>query len=74
MPSALSFFTADKCMSVIIIMIIIIAEMAVFNVAGYLVEERRRRPVITASPRGQKKPDGRHHAQITDLNAVRVNQ
>ena len=24
-----------------------------FNVAGYLVEERRRWPVITASPRGQ---------------------
>ena len=33
--------------------IIIIAEMAVFNVAGYLIEERRRWPVITASPRGQ---------------------
>ena len=32
---------------------IIIAEMAVFNVAGYLIEERRRWPVITASPRGQ---------------------
>ena len=30
-----------------------IAEMAVFNVAGYLIEERRRWPVITASPRGQ---------------------
>ena len=24
-----------------------------FNVAGYLIEERRRWPVITASPRGQ---------------------
>ena len=36
-----------------IIIIIIIAEMAVFNVAGYLIEERRRWPVITASPRGQ---------------------
>ena len=33
--------------------IIIIAEMAVFNVAGYLIEERRRWPVITASTRGQ---------------------
>ena len=33
--------------------IIIIAEMAVFYVAGYLIEERRRWPVITASPRGQ---------------------
>ena len=33
--------------------IIIIAEMAVFNVAGYLIEERHRSPVITASPRGQ---------------------
>ena len=32
----------------IIIIIIIIAEMAVFKVAGYLIEERRRRPVITA--------------------------
>ena len=31
---------------------IMIAEMAVFNVAGYLVEERRRWPVITASPPG----------------------
>ena len=27
--------------------------MAVFNVAGYLIEERHRWPVITASPRGQ---------------------
>ena len=34
-------------------LILIIAEMAVFNVAGYLIEERRRWPVITASPRGQ---------------------
>ena len=30
-----------------------IAEMAVFNVAGYLIEERRIWPVITASPQGQ---------------------
>ena len=37
---------------VVIIIIIIIAEMAVFNVAGYFVEERRRWPAITASPRG----------------------
>ena len=29
------------------------ARMAVFNVAGYPIEERRRWPVITASPRGQ---------------------
>ena len=29
------------------------AGMAFFNVAGYLIEERRRWPVITASPRGQ---------------------
>ena len=28
------------------------AGMAVFYVAGYLIEERRRWPVITASPRG----------------------
>ena len=33
--------------------IIIIDEMAVFNVAAYPIEERRRWPVITASPRGQ---------------------
>ena len=36
-----------------VIIIIIMAGMAVFNVAGYLIEERRRWPVITASPRGQ---------------------
>ena len=29
------------------------AGMVVFNVASYLIEERRRWPVITASPRGQ---------------------
>ena len=34
----------------LIIIIIIIAEMAVFNAAGYLIEERHRWPVITASP------------------------
>ena len=34
--------------------IIIMARMAVFfSVAGYLIEERHRWPVITASPRGQ---------------------
>ena len=33
--------------------VMIMAGMAVFNVAGYLMEERRRWPVITASPRGQ---------------------
>ena len=38
---------------IVIIQQIIIAEMAVFNVAGYLIEERRGWPVITASPRGQ---------------------
>ena len=37
----------------IIIIIIIMAGMAVFYVAGYLIEERYTRPVITASPRGQ---------------------
>ena len=38
----------------IIGLIIIMAGMAVFfNVAGYLIEERCRWPVITASPRGQ---------------------
>ena len=38
---------------IIIIIIVIMAGMAVFYVAGYLIEERRRWPVITASPRGQ---------------------
>ena len=33
--------------------IIIFAEWQLFNVAGYLTEERRRWPIITASPRGQ---------------------
>ena len=37
----------------IIIIIIIMAGMAVFYVARYRIEERRRWPVITASPRGQ---------------------
>ena len=37
----------------IIIIIIIMAGMAVVNVAGYLIEQRRRWPIITASPRGQ---------------------
>ena len=37
----------------VLIIIIIMAGMAVFNVAGDLVEERRRWPVINASPRGQ---------------------
>ena len=36
------------------VVIIILAGMAVFfNVAGYLIEERRRWPIINASPRGQ---------------------
>ena len=29
------------------------AEWQLFNVAGYLIEERRKWPIITASPRGQ---------------------
>ena len=33
--------------------IIIMTGMALFYVAGYLIEERRRWPLITASPRGQ---------------------
>ena len=37
----------------IIIIVIILAGMAVFNVAGYLIEERHRWPIINASPRGQ---------------------
>ena len=36
-----------------IIIIIIMAGMAVFYVAGYLIEEMRRWPAITASPRGK---------------------
>ena len=35
------------------VIIIIMAGIAVFYMAGYLIEERRRWPVITASPRGQ---------------------
>ena len=35
------------------IIIIIMAGMAVFYVAGYPIEERCRWPVITPSPRGQ---------------------
>ena len=42
-------FTHDEAVTIIIIM----AGMTVFYVAGYLIEERRRWPVITASPRGQ---------------------
>ena len=34
-------------------LILIMAGMAVFYVAGYLIEERRIWPIITASPRGQ---------------------
>ena len=45
--------SARSDLKALIIIIIIIAKMAVFDVAGYLVEERRRWPVITASPRGQ---------------------
>ena len=34
-------------------MIIVLAKMSVITVADYLIEERHRWPVITASPRGQ---------------------
>ena len=44
---------SDNATRSLVIVIIIIAEMAVFNVAGYLIEGRRRWPVITASPRGR---------------------
>ena len=37
--------------------VIIIAEMAVFNVAGYLIEERRRWPVILLLPHGDNIPN-----------------
>ena len=40
------------CSHVLIMAGIIMAGMAVV-VAGYLIEERRRWPIITASPRGQ---------------------
>ena len=34
-------------------LVIIMAELQLFNVAGYLIEEKRRWPIITASPREQ---------------------
>ena len=34
-------------------LIIIMAEWQLFNVAGYLIEEKCRWPIIIASPRGQ---------------------
>ena len=40
-------------------LIIIMAGMAVFYVAGYLIEERRRWPVITASPPKLESPQHR---------------
>ena len=45
----------EKCLEQYddLFIIIIMAGMAVFNVTGYPIEERRRWPVITASPRGQ---------------------
>ena len=36
-----------------IIIIIIMAGITVFYLSGYLIEERRRWPLITVSPRGQ---------------------
>ena len=39
--------------TITIIIIIIMAEWQLFNVAGYLIEERHRWPIVTASPRGQ---------------------
>ena len=49
----LAIFIITECMFTCMIIIIIIAEMAVFNVAGYLIEERRRWSLITASQQGQ---------------------
>ena len=43
------------------VLIIIIAEMAVFNVAGYLIEKRLRWPVITASHDNLKLVDGNYY-------------
>ena len=40
------------CKSLVVYIIIIMAGMAVV-LRGYLIEERRRWPIITASPRGQ---------------------
>ena len=51
----------------IIIIIIIMAEMAVFYMAGYLIEERRRWPVITASPHGLSS-FWCTHAQLVQAN------
>ena len=45
------------------IIIIIMAGMAVFYVAVYLIEERRRWPVITASPRVTYITDNRFACQ-----------
>ena len=41
--------------------------MAVFNVAGYLVEERCRWPVITASPRNKFRILKERHIQMRKL-------
>ena len=46
------FFTLYKYI-LILLLIIIIVEMTVFNMADYLIEERRGWSVITASPRRQ---------------------
>ena len=44
---------ANRHLHVVPPQIIIMAGIAVFYVAGYLIGERRRWPVIAASPRGQ---------------------
>ena len=48
--------------------------MAVFNVDGYLIKERHRWPVITASPRGQysKKNQNFERKVYSDKKTVPV--
>ena len=48
-PDGSHWLVSKRLIKLKLIIIIIIAEMAVFSVAGYLIEERRRWPVITAS-------------------------
>ena len=53
MPLLALSFNAGGGLSPRAFVIIIMDGMAVVYVAGYLIEERRRWPIITASPRGK---------------------
>ena len=44
--------------------------MTVFNVAGYLIEERRRWSVITASPRGQYSKSIQNMESIAGITSI----